>query len=217
MLNRLESAPAFRVGDVATRVRNQRGEGERLRTALLDAAGELLVESGDVEHLSVRAVTARAGVSPTALYLHFADKEDLTGAVKQRCVAALADVLREAESEHEGDPVAQLRAMGVAYLRFAREQPGQYAILFHTNVPKAGDRDGPEVARGIGDECFNLLVNAVLRWLGEGSNRDPFEVSCALWLALHGRATIRSAMPEFPLPDEERYVELLERAFSDSH
>ena len=60
---------------------NPRGQGERLRTALLDAARDLLLELGDQSKLSVRAVTARAGVTPNALYLHFADKEALLRAV----------------------------------------------------------------------------------------------------------------------------------------
>ena len=63
------------------RTRNPRGQGERLRAALMDAARELLLELGDQDKLSVRAVTARAGVSPNALYLHFADKDALISAV----------------------------------------------------------------------------------------------------------------------------------------
>ena len=41
------------------RARNPRGQGERLREALIDAAIELLADLQDVEALSVRAVTAR--------------------------------------------------------------------------------------------------------------------------------------------------------------
>jgi AcrR family transcriptional regulator len=200
---------------MSTRVRNQRGEGERLRTALLDAAAEMLVETHDVDQLSVRAVTGRAGVSPTALYLHFADKDELIDAVKQRCVAALADVLRQAEAEHDGDPLAQARAMGLGYLRFAREQPGQYAILFQ--IPKThtdGDQqEAAEAFDGVGAECFGLLVNAVTRCIGDREDIDPFETSVMLWLSLHGRATLLPAMPGFPLPDEKRYVDLLSKGF----
>jgi AcrR family transcriptional regulator len=191
---------------MATRARNQRGEGERLRTALLDAASELLGESQDVEHLSVRAVTARAGVSPTALYLHFADKDELTAAVKARCFDALAAALRKAEAEHDGAPIEQLRAMGLAYLRFAREQPGQYAILFQTHIPKDGPP--PDLSGGrSGIECFDLLVGAATRCIDDDT--DPVELSILLWMALHGRAAARSAMPAFPFPDEERYVDLI--------
>ena len=193
---------------MATRIRNPRGEGDRLRTALLDAATELLGESQDVEGLSVRAVTARAGVSPTALYLHFADKADLTRAVKARCFAALGDALRQAEAAHEGDPRKQLRALGHAYLRFAREQPGQYAILFQTHIPKAEPPpDSDATGEKPGEDVFDILVEAVGRCVDDDT--DPFEVACVLWMTLHGRAAVRSAMPDFPFPDDARFVALL--------
>ena len=190
---------------MATRPRSPRGEGERLRIALLDAATELLGESRDVDNLSVRAVTARAGVSPTALYLHFTDKDELTLAVKARCFEALGQAMRAAEAEHEGDPFEQLRAMGRAYLRFAKRQPGQYAILFQTHVPKTGSP--ARESHGKGDEVFGLVVAAVARCMGD--DKDPFDVARVLWMALHGRATVRSAMPDFPFPTDRRYVDLL--------
>src|SRR5271155_1404903 len=63
-----------------TRTRNPRGQGERLRAALMDAARDLLLELGDQDRLSVRAVTARAGVTPNALYLHLAERGALLSA-----------------------------------------------------------------------------------------------------------------------------------------
>jgi AcrR family transcriptional regulator len=190
---------------MATRPRSQRGEGERLRTALLDAATELLAESHDVDSLSVRAVTARAGVSPTALYLHFADKQALTRAVKERCYDVLGGALRAAQAEHEGDPRAELCAMGRAYLRFAREQPGQYAILFETHVPKGGL---PPITPGDpGHAVLDLVLGIVSRLVEDET--AAFETGCLAWMALHGRASIRAAMPTFPFPDDERFVELL--------
>ncbi|HEX8856912.1 MAG TPA: TetR/AcrR family transcriptional regulator [Thermoleophilaceae bacterium] len=192
---------------MATRVRNQRGEGERLRTALLDAASELLAETHDVDQLSVRAVTARAGVSPTAMYLHFSGKAELTEAVKARSFEALTSVLREADAEHEGDPRAQLIAMGHAYLRFAREQPGQYAILFQTPGGPDKRREDLTQGLGIGGNAFGVLVNAVQRLLGD--DVDPFELACVHWMSLHGLATAKAAMPKFPFPDEHRYIELV--------
>lgn len=203
---------------MATRIRNQRGEGERLREALLDAASELLAESRDADGLSVRAVTARAGVSPTALYLHFADKDELTRAVKDRAFDELGAALLAAQAERApttsggagapsvGDHAGQLRAMGIAYLRFARERPGVYAVLFQTYIPKAGPAPSRDDLR-TGDEVFRILVGAVERSLPDG--RDAFEISCVLWMALHGRAAVRPAMPGFPFPDDERFVSLL--------
>src|SRR3984957_18786360 len=71
----------FRMAPSGTRKRNPRGQGDKLRGALMDAARELLLELGDQDKLSVRGVTARAGVSPNALYIHFANKDELLSAV----------------------------------------------------------------------------------------------------------------------------------------
>src|SRR5271170_6120503 len=114
-----------------TRTRNPRGQGERLRIALMDAARELLLELGDQDKLSVRAVTARAGVSANALYMHFANKDELLSAVMIASYKELRALLHAAVPP-EADPIGQLRAFGSAYLKFATERPGIYRVLFMT-------------------------------------------------------------------------------------
>src|ERR1700733_7838495 len=114
------SCRVFPVTPPPTRTRNPRGQGERLRAALMDAARELLLELGDQDKLSVRAVTARAGVSPNALYLHFADREELLSAVIIASYAELRAFLRAAVPE-DADPTEQLRALARAYLDFAAQ------------------------------------------------------------------------------------------------
>ena len=73
--------------DPGSRGRNPRGEGDRLRATLLEAATALLAESEDPDSVSVRAVTRRARVSPTALYLHFENREELFRTVSEECFA----------------------------------------------------------------------------------------------------------------------------------
>jgi AcrR family transcriptional regulator len=197
---------------MVVRARNRRGEGERLRDALLDAATELLAETQDVEQLSVRTITARAGVSPTALYLHFEDKEQLTTAVKHRSFAALGEALEHAKAQHPGDALVQLRAMGHAYLRFAREQPGQYAICFRTQgfqspTKPRHDLDADDNSQGIAQRAFGLLVDTVHECIQ--GRADPLETSYMLWSAMHGRVTLREAMPTLLFPDDDRFLDLL--------
>lgn len=197
-----------------TRERNPRGEGDRLRTRLLDVATEMLAEVHDVDALSVRAVTAAAGVSPTALYLHFADKDELVRAIKTRCFAALGDRLADAQAEHEGDPAAQVEAMGHAYLAFAREQPGWYEAIFHTSFrkqPPAGD-DGID---GAGQRVFAMLVEAVAR-CGVADGEEAYAIATVLWTSLHGRASVARAMPWFPLPEEGPWVTMIARRWVGS-
>ena len=190
----------------STRTRNPRGQGERLRSSLVDAARELLLELGDQEKLTVRAVTARAGVSPNALYLHFADKEALLSAVMIASYKELRSFLQAAVAPAR-EPIKQVRAYGHAYLQFADERPGIYRVLFMTKV-----REGvPVPARGAptgqdeGVEAFNDFLDIVTRCLPNGP--DPFTQSAYIWAGLHGYVALRQVIPTFPWPAEHDYVE----------
>ncbi|MBS1846614.1 MAG: TetR/AcrR family transcriptional regulator [Actinobacteria bacterium] len=183
--------------------RNPRGEGDRLRAQLLEAATAMLAESEDPESVSVRAVTRRAGVSPTALYLHFQNREELFRAVSEECFARLGAAMAGA-AEGIDDPREQLNAIGHAYLRFAREHPGHYAVLFQRHLEPKPEDDETK----LGMEVFESLVNVVRRC--GVPDEDAFDYGVLLWMGLHGRAAVASAMPGFPFPDEDRYVKLLE-------
>jgi AcrR family transcriptional regulator len=208
------------VAGTQARTRNPRGQGERLREALLDAAIELLGEVRDLDELSVRAVTARAGVSPTALYLHFADKQELVTAVKDRCFAELRSYLLAAQEETaSAGPRDQLRAMGLAYLDFAAERPGAYRIIFHERLhppaatdpmptPRPTRREVPGPPEGA--SAFADLVAAVERCLPAGA--DVFDTAIMLWSGLHGLAGLLT-MTGFPFPSRERCVQLLVDAY----
>ena len=193
------------------RTRNPRGQGERLRAALIEAAIELLSDLGRVDALSVRAVTARAGVTPTALYLHFADKDQLLAAVKERCFGELRRYVLTAEHRAAPDARAQADAMCAAYLQFAADLPGHYRVLFHTRrMPteppdQSGltERDSPANAA----ESFNDLVRGVGRCLAE--ERDAFQTATLVWAGMHGYANLRQTLPRFLLPAPESYVKQL--------
>jgi AcrR family transcriptional regulator len=186
------------------RRRNPRGEGERLRASLIEATGELLLEHGDADRLSIRAVTGRAGVSPTALYLHFAGMQELLQAVSDEAFEDLGGYMRAAlESPGEG-PRSRLQAIGEAYVRFAEQRPGHYRILFAT-PGRDGRMEllGPE-DKGVGKEVFGLLLTTTADCLPEGS--DPMAVALQLWTTLHGYVSLREVMPGFPWPDVTEFV-----------
>ncbi|MEV4536480.1 TetR/AcrR family transcriptional regulator [Asanoa sp. NPDC049518] len=185
----------------AAQSRNRRGEGERLRDALLTAAADLLSEDPDIDHLSVRTITARAGVTHTAMYLHFADKQALIEAMKTACFAELTQALTDAVHDVPDDPVAGLRAAGEAYLRFGAARPGHYAVMFHS--ARAGVADTPDTVRSAGMRAFHQLVDLAAAVVGEA---DAHDAATNMWLALHGRITIRRSMPWFPMSDDITYV-----------
>jgi len=192
----------------STRTRNPRGQGERLRVALMDAARDLLLELGDQDKLSVRAVTARAGVSPNALYLHFADREELLSAVIIASYAELRAFLQAAVPE-DAEPAEQLRALARAYLDFAAQRPGIYRVLFMTTLRQGVPMPAPGApVRGAdeGVDTFNDLLALVSACLPP-DGPDPFTQAAYLWAGLHGYAALRQTIAAFPWPADQEYVE----------
>jgi AcrR family transcriptional regulator len=200
----------------STRTRNPRGQGERLRAALMDAARELLLELGDQERLSVRAVTARAGVSPNALYLHFADKDALLSAVMTASYKELRTFLQAAVPPDD-DPIEQLRSYSVAYLQFAEQRPGIYRVLFMTKVREGVPVPAPGAPAGEdeGVDAFNDVLDIVTRCLPAGL--DSFAQAAYIWSGLHGYAALRQAIPAFPWPAEHDYVERMIQLHIEGH
>jgi AcrR family transcriptional regulator len=180
----------------------------------MDAAGELLLELGDQDRLSVRAVTARAGVAPNALYLHFADKDALLSAVMVASYKELRSFLRAAVPA-DAEPLEQLRAFGDAYLDFAAQRPGIYRVMFMTKIRKGVPVPAPGAATGIDEavDTFHDLLQIVTSCLPDGP--DPFTQAAYFWTGLHGLVALRQVIPTFPWPSERDYVQQMIRAHID--
>jgi AcrR family transcriptional regulator len=188
------------------RRRNPRGHGDQLRTALMHAARELLLELGDQSKISVRAVTARAGVSANALYIHFASKDELLTAVMTASYKEWREVINGGVPR-DAAPLKQLRAYCHGYFRFARERSGIFRVVFMTTIREGvpvPTRDGP-VGEDEGVDSFNDFLAIVSRCLPEAA--DAFSQAAYLWAGLHGRVALGDSIPTFPWPAEDEYIE----------
>lgn len=181
----------------AVRRRAPRGRGAELRGELLQAAMDLLRETGDVDAVSVRAVAQRVGVSVPSLYLHFADKQALIDAVCGEVFEGIHQRMREA-AEGAPDPFEALRAQGNAYVHFALENPEHYRIVLMTAGSDVGAHGSDlEIAGG----AFGYLVESVRACVATGVySGDPVELALGLWAAAHGVAALLVAKPSFPWP-----------------
>ncbi len=148
------------------------------------------------------------GVSPNALYLHFADREELLSAVIIASYAELRAFLRDAVPQ-DAAPAEQLRALGCAYVDFALQRPGIYRVLFMTKLregvpmPAPG---APVIGLDEGVDTFNDLLAIVTACLPPGGP-DPFTQASYLWAGLHGYAALRQVIAAFPWPPEHEYVD----------
>ncbi len=191
------------------RTRNRRGEGDRLRRELIEAAGRLLERGATHETLSLRAVAREIGIAATSVYLHFGDRTSLLIAVYRERFAELAAYLREAIAEAGEDPVEQMRACCLAYERFAQEHPNAYRVLFdvpgvRTEVPAGLTRDDLP-----GVDTFDTIRDCVLRCIaaGKAPDVDPFLTTICFLATLHGLVSLRINRPSFPWPPMETLVD----------
>src|ERR671912_579273 len=153
----------------------------RRRGEIRAAATRLLVETGDEEAVSIRAVAEAVGVTPPSIYLHFADKTELIFAVCEEQFRQLDAEMTAAEAGVD-DPVEALRRRGRAYVRFGLGNAEAYRVLFmyKDHVP-----EGVDDQYLYRSETFNHLVESVQRCLDAGAFRpgDPLQISIGLWVA----------------------------------
>lgn len=182
-------------GAAPRRKRAPRGQGDRLRDEILEAAEDLLVRAGDWGAVSVRAVADAVGVSPPSLYLHFADKAQLVFAVCERHFEELDRILEAATGGIE-DAGEALRARGRAYVGFALERPETYRILFM--LPPTDSPPEWLHARLLESPSFQHLLAAVERAQAAGAVQpgSPQRAALGLWAATHGLASLFVAKPD---------------------
>ena len=142
-----------------------------LRAAVLEAAG-VLIEKEGIARLSVREAARRAGVSHNAPYRHFADRD------------ALLDELAQAGIEQLEEALAGLsgRELGRAYVRFAREHPQRFRLMF----TRRGQAMRERFARAF-----------------TGLGAEANTAAAAAWSLVHGLACL---ILEGQLPGDEEFV-----------
>jgi AcrR family transcriptional regulator len=181
------------------RPRSPRGGGARLRDELVQAATILLDRTGDPDAVTLRRVAAEVGVAPTAIYLHFADRDELMVTIVEERFAEFHRTIEDADPG--GDPLDALVARGEAYVGFALAHPGHYRVLFGA-LPLAPGRDDLVArCRAAGAPAFQALIDAVQRCLDAGRlhGTDAYPLAVAFWSTVHGYADLhRTCAPLLP-------------------
>lgn len=204
------STEAAKAARLPRRVRARRGEGEKLRTLIVEAASRLLVETGDEDAVSIRAVADAVGVTPPSIYLHFADKNELIFAVCERYFDEL-DRVTSAVATTADDPVESLILRGRAYVRFGLDNPEPYRVLFMRKPMETPITFQYE--KIMSSSAFGHLREAVARAIETGHiEGDPMLVSLYLWSVVHGITSLLISKPSFPWPEIDGLIDQVVRS-----
>jgi AcrR family transcriptional regulator len=205
------------VGDVGVpplkRRRARRGSGEHLREEILDATTELLTETGHAKAVSIRAVAHRVGVTPPSIYLHFTDKDALLDAVCARYFEALDEVMQQVIRD-QPSAIDRLRAQGLAYVRFARQNPELYRI-----ATMGEGRPGSDVDVALNSSAFVHMKTSIESLIREGifPPGDVTTAALSMWTVAHGIAAIVISRPYLPFGDVEEFADRLMRSACCGH
>ncbi len=168
---------------IASRKERQK---EELRTKILEAARELFIERG-YEETSIRTIAERIEYSPTTIYLHFKDKDDIFYALHQQGFVLLNKYFRVLENV--ADPFERLKAITRAYINFALENREFYDLMFISRSPmNALSKEEHDEKWEEGDKAFGSLFNTVSECISLGyfKGMDPEVLSFTCWSMVHG-------------------------------
>ncbi len=167
-----------------------------LRNTLLVEGRAFLREVG-VDAISLRSLSRRIGVTHTAVYRHFPNKEALLEGVAVAGFADLSHATAAAIASAQGTEHA-LASAGLAYVDFAQQDPETFRLMFR----RTARSDAQTTAAG---EAFAVLERLVSDGQAEGTLRsgDPFLLALTLWSTVHGiaRLVVDDALPPRAVTD----------------
>jgi AcrR family transcriptional regulator len=186
-------------------------EREHVRTAIVEAARDLLSERGS-GGLSMRAIADRIEYSPATIYLYFKDKDELVGQVCSQAFELLNDYVRHEVMAlpETASGAEQYGAMGRAYARFALDHTAYFRGM--CELPGVPQMECPEPDAPGG---LDTVTATVQRGMEEGSidSRDARRTAILGWGLIHGLTSLYlTGRLGDVVSTNEQFLELIEEA-----
>ena len=168
----------------------QREEKEQRRQSIIDAAKQALGDK-NAEALTMSDVASNARLSRSLMYVYFEDLGDIVMAVTLRGLHTLRDRFTDAAATHDVG-LSKIRAIGEAYVQFAREEPIYFDLVARFEAREADPDDAASheaQCLAASDEVFQVMTGAIRAGIEDGSIRrslDPMQTALTLWGYTHG-------------------------------
>jgi len=172
-------------GPVAPGKRVEQKKHEKV-AAIFMAAEDLLLAHG-YHATTIDRIAKQAGVSVGTVYVYFKSKERLCLALLEKALETQERYLLEAIDPAE-DPIATLRRLGSAYLRFFLDHPRLFRLLMfleHGGLDR-GDPRGDPAMRAYDrrtERLLQVLSSQIIEGIHRGTLRevDPGRAARFLW------------------------------------
>jgi AcrR family transcriptional regulator len=188
--------------------RKAKGCGHLRRAEILHAAEHIFVRDG-YQGATIRKIAEEVGVSSTALYMHFHDKDEMLLEICEGAIAALLASNNEIAAMPVDAP-GRVRLMLEAYIRFGLENPNTYRLAFCSARVDLGEERG-RVAADLGARCYDYFVGAVAAIAAEGRLRfgDADSAARTLWAAAHGLVSVHINQLDADGANEDAMIALM--------
>lgn len=163
-----------------------------VKKALIDVAMTLL-EENQLARISLRRLSKEVGVTPSAVYNHFVDKDALMLAIKMRVYEDFNSFFEE-RSSATSNPEQQLLEMCLAYYHYSKQQPARFNFLFSSVLPM--EWSTPETVE-VSCRCIvrarKLVLGIYNRYQTPCEEEKVVNATLLLWSGLHGIVTLRNS------------------------
>ena len=153
------------------------------------AAKALIAEAG-IDNLSLRKLAERAGVSRTAPYHHFSDKNDLLCAIAAQGFRRRHQAAQDTFNDPSLTAAQKFAEYICGYVRFAAENPEEYELMFGRNIWK--QKHSTQELLDVAYPCFQHQLEMITSWQASGliGGDNPLRTSQVIWGTVHGIAKL---------------------------
>ena len=167
-----------------------------------------ILEKEGAEAVSMRRIASAAGITPMAIYHHFANRDELLNSIVDKEFQEFLEHVQGRPSSPSME--TDITHIMDAYVDYAFSRPHIFDYVF--SKPRPGARRFPEDFRERRSPTLNPVADTVAKWMERGKLKqdDIWEVALQLWAHAHGYVMLYRG-GRFNLSQQE-FTKLLNRS-----